>query len=139
MLYVIDNNKLGFETNYWFLETDVDQTILAGIFSMPEQGHSVVFTCEQVKWFEGDPVSLEEYVQDFEFAGHELELADIEEIKLAVRKDILKEAVEETRDEVTAMKETLSEYELEAQAEIEKQIEEMTNLVGQYEAKLKAL
>ena len=139
MLYVIDNNKMGFETCHWFLETDVDVSVLEKILKLPEEPHSVVFSAEKVNWVEGVPVSLEEYVADFEFSGKELEIASIEEIKVAARKEILKEAIEETRGEIEDIRETLSEYVLPEQEEIEKQIEVMADLVEAYEAKLKTL
>lgn len=140
MLYVIDNNKMGFEANYWFVETDVSQEIVNKILNMPKKGsHSIVFTTEKAKWFEGDPISLDEYVQDFEFNGNELELSEFQEIKLSTRKELLQNAIEETRQESVELSETIMEYSLEEQEKIEQTIEEMSELIELCEAKLKSM
>lgn len=139
MLYVIDNNKMGFETCHWFVETDVDESVLNKILSLPEEPHSIVFCTENVKWIDGAPTSLEEYVSDFEFYGKELEIVEISEINIAARKNILKEAIEEMRRDIDNFRETITEYVLEEQEEIEKQIEAMADKVETYEVRLKTL
>lgn len=139
MLYVIDNNKMGFETFSWFVETNVSQETLDKILALLEQPHSILFSTDNVKWIEGTSSTLEEYVSDFEYSGKEIELSQFEDINKDARISLLKNAIDRMREEIDALKESLIEYDTESQSQIEEQIQKALEVVESYETTLQLM